>query len=194
MAFLTCLVLSVWLFALAVQDVHRGEVSNWLTVPPLLAVAVVRSLSGGWPLGLALALILMGAQWPWMVVPALAGLGLCLWWAVPAGLEVAVGVWALCFFLWRLGVIGGADAKVVMTLTGIFPESRLAWLLLAAWFVWSVGFLVLRLRGRALEGLAEAVGDLSRLQVSEERGTRCPMLPAVALGAFVYLWWSLVTV
>lgn len=183
------LALSAWLCVLAAQDVRRGEVSNWLTVPPLLAVALVRPLlPGGWPVALALALILVAAQWPRLALPALAGLTLCLWWAIPAGLEATVGVWALCFILWRLGVIGGADAKVVMTLTGLFPDGRLAWLLLAAWFLWSVGFLAVRLRGRAPRSLLHAAGGLARLPVEEETGTRGPLLPAVALGGLVYLW------
>ncbi len=181
------LALSVWLCVLAVQDVRRGEASNRLTVPPLLAVTALRALTGGWPLALALALVLIGAQWPVLTAPALAGMGLCLRWATPVGLEVAVGAWALCFVLWRLGVIGGADAKVVMTLTALFPDGQLAWLLLAAWFAWSVVWLMLRYRGRVAPLLLRAAGGWMRLQV-EETGTRGPALPAVALGGLAYLW------
>lgn len=182
------LALSAWLTALAVQDIRKGEASNWLTVPPLLLVTAWRALTDGWPVGLALALVLAAAQWPRLTLPALAGMGLCLWWAVPAGLETAVGVWALCFVLWRLGVIGGADAKVVMTLAALFPDERLAWLLLLAWFALSVIHLIVR-RGRNLpRSLLRAASGLLKLQVNEGAGIRCPALPAVALAGLIFLW------
>jgi hypothetical protein len=62
------------------------------------------------------------------------------WWTLPALLIVAawraaegdpsflIG-WALFFCAWRWGLIGGADAKVLMTLSGLWPGSAyVAWL------------------------------------------------------------------
>ena len=157
------LALSAWLIYIAIIDWRTLEVPNWATVPPLLLATLWRVLFGGWPIGLALALVLAGAQWPWALAPALGGLGLCLGLAVPMGLDVTVGVWILCFILWQLGVIGGADAKAVMTLSALFPDERLAWLLLLMWL---------------------AGGVIHRLLKHKYH----PALPAVALAGLGYLW------
>ncbi len=62
------------------------------------------------------------------------------WWTLPALLMVAVWRaaegdpsflvgWALFFGAWGCGLIGGADAKALMTLSGLWPgPAYLAWL------------------------------------------------------------------
>jgi Flp pilus assembly protein protease CpaA len=181
-------VLAAWLIALAVQDVRRGEVTNWLTALPLLAVTAWRTLSGGWPIGLALALILAGSEWPVLAAPSVGLMALCAWAAAPLGIDVAVWAWTFVYALWLLRVIGGADAKVVMALTALFPDGRLAWLLLLCWFGLSVVYLLHRHGRHAPRALLRATKGLARLQVSEEEGNRCPALPAVALAGLVYVW------
>jgi Flp pilus assembly protein protease CpaA len=207
--------LSAWLVYLAVADLRKGEVTNWATVPPLLAVTAWQVLTGGWPIGLALALILAGSQWPAFAVPSLALMVLCAWFATPLGLDVAVWAWLFVYVLWQVGrvpgrrnaavsgdspklptcpegagVIGGADAKVVMALMALFPDGRLAWLLLLCWFGLSVVYLLHRHGRHAPRALLRAKG-LVRFQVLEEEGGRCPALPAVALAGLIYVWFYL---
>ena len=187
---------SAWLAYVAVADLRTVEVTNWATVPPLLAVTAWRALmtDDGYPVGLALALFLIGSQWPTLAAPALAGMVACLTLAAPVGLEVVVAVWVFCFVLWRLGVIGGADAKVVMALTALFPDGRLAWLLLLAWFGLSLVYLVAR-HGRSVpRSLLQAARGLVKLRVlseEEDEKERYPALPAVALAGLAYLWFYL---
>jgi Flp pilus assembly protein protease CpaA len=196
-------VFTVWLIALAVQDVRRGEVTNWATVPPLLAATAWQVLTGGWPIGLALALILAGSQWPSFAVPSVGLMVLCAWFAVPSGLDVALWVWIFVYLLWQIRVVGGADAKVVMVLIALFPDGRLAWLLLLCWFGLSVVYLLHRhgrhapralLRALALSAnrrfVVEGTKGLVRLQTLKE-GDRYPALPAVALAGLIYLWFYL---
>ena len=180
--------LSVWLVYLAVSDLRKGEVTNWATVPPLLAVTAWQALTGGWPLALMLVLILVGAQWPAFAVPSLGLMVLCAWFATPPGLDVAVWVWICAYILWQIGVTGGADAKVVMTLVALFPDGRLAWLLLLCWFGLSVVYLLHRHGRRTPQALLRATKGLVRFQVLEEEGGRCPALPAVALAGLIYVW------
>jgi Flp pilus assembly protein protease CpaA len=183
--------LSAWLIYLAVSDLRRGEVTNWATVPPLLAVTAWQALTGGWPLALMLALILIGAQWMPLAVPSVGLMVLCAWFATPLGLDVAVYVWALVYILWQIGVIGRADAKVVMALTAVFPDGRLAWLLLLCWFGLSVVYVLHRHGKRTPQALLRATKGLMRLRVSGEAGSRCPALPAVALAGLIYVWFHL---
>ncbi|MBN1979879.1 MAG: prepilin peptidase [Anaerolineae bacterium] len=208
--------LSAWLVTLAVADLRKGEVTNWATVPPLLAVTTWQVLTGGWPLALMLTLILAGAQWPVFAVPSLGLMALCAWFATPLGLDVAVWVWICVYILWqigrvpgrsraavsgcrpklptcpeRAGVIGGADAKVVMTLMALFPDGWLAWLLLLCWFGLSVVYLLHRHGKHAPQALLRATKGLVRFQVLEEEGERYPALPAVALAGLIYVWFYL---
>jgi hypothetical protein len=183
--------LSAWLVYLAVADLRKGEVTNWATVPPLLAVTAWWALTGGWPLALMLALILAGSQWLAFAVPSLGLMVLCAWFAAPLGLDVAVWVWIFVYLLWQIRVLGGADAKVVMALTALFPDGRLAWLLLICWFGLSVAYLLHRHGGHAPRALLKATKGLIRLHVVEENDGRCPALPAVALAGLVYVWFYL---
>jgi Flp pilus assembly protein protease CpaA len=183
--------LSAWLVYLAVADLRKGEVTNWVTVPPLLAVTAWQALTGGWPLALMLVLILIGAQWTPLTVPSVGLMAVCSWLSTLVGREVVMWAWTFVYVLWLLRVIGGADAKVVMALTALFPDGRLAWLLLLCWFGLSVVYLLHRHGRHAPQALLKATKGLVRLHVSEEEGERCPALPAVALAGLIYVWFYL---
>jgi len=77
----------VWLAACACSDLRRGEVSNVLTVPALLA-GFILVVAGGWERLLILIAVL----------------------AVGFGAQAA-------------GWIGGADAKILVALAGLWPEA-----------------------------------------------------------------------
>jgi Flp pilus assembly protein protease CpaA len=104
---------------------------------------------------------------------------------------VVMWAWTFVYVLWLLHVIGGADAKVVMTLTALFPDGRLAWLLLLCWFGLSVVYLLRRHRWHVPQVLLKATKGLVRFQVLEKEGGRCPALPAVALAGLIYVWFYL---
>ena len=110
-------ILLLWLAICAYKDYHTGEVSNWLTLPPI---------------GLALAARLVG----WLIA---SPLGVVPWWII--GL-----VWALALFLWHKGKLGGADAKAWMTFSllgnGVLWSAYmglLIWYAAVAWVLASLG-------------------------------------------------------
>jgi Flp pilus assembly protein protease CpaA len=188
------LVVTAWLIYVAIADIRKGEVSNWFTVPPLLAVVAWRSLTGGYPVGLALAFFLVGLQWQIMAVPSIGLMLMDMWLAVPTGLDVAVGMWMLYAILYYLGLLGGADVKVLMTLIAVYPDGRLAWLLLLLWLgVDVIRLIVVRFRrrwspapgdtGQSLEGH----GLAAKLQLSK-KATLVPHLPIIALAGTIYVW------
>jgi len=80
------IVILIWLAACAVADSRKGEVPNGLTLPAVLAGAML-ALSSGWD-----------------------------------RTAVFTAVLAATVLVYSLGVIGGADAKVLVALGGLWPQ------------------------------------------------------------------------
>jgi len=84
------IILLIWLCGCAWQDWRVGEVSNWLTLPPMVASGLTALLAGGDKLVIfSVALISV-------------------------------------FILYYLGNFGGADAKILVGLAGLWPAAFLA--------------------------------------------------------------------
>jgi hypothetical protein len=73
-----------------------------------------------------------------------------------------------------------------MALVALFPDGRMAWLLLLCWFGLSVVHLLRRHGKRAPRALLQATKAMAGLEMPE--GNHCPALPAVALAGLVYMW------
>ena len=88
---------------------------------------------------------------PWLDLPAL-GLALaCRALGGVRAVALTLVVWAVLFSLWEARVIGGgADARVLMVLLGLYPDPRLVALLGLALFLAAAGVLALRRRPPAL--------------------------------------------
>ncbi|HUW08277.1 MAG TPA: A24 family peptidase [Anaerolineae bacterium] len=79
--------LAAWLGTMSFSDLRTRQVSNWLTLPPLLGILAWQLAHGRWQVLVSLPLI---------------------------------------YSLWRLGILGGADAKVLMALFGLWPTLEFA--------------------------------------------------------------------
>jgi hypothetical protein len=193
-----------WLIAVGYQDVRRREVSNWLTLLPLLALvcfrlgsAVVRlASSGAWSPAVAddiavaaafLAVVLSDRWWTFLP-PAAGAVALA---GTPAG-QLIVVAWLLALGLAKAGIVGEADGKVVMALLALFPALPLVLCLLTASLLVSLAVLVKRM-GAATPVLLRAVvkdglagGFPARTGASGV--ALIPLTPVLALGAAVYLW------
>lgn len=180
------IIISIWLIIIAIQDIRKSEVSNWLTIPPLLIAVTWRTIHGEWATLLLFILILFISEWPvaWPLgIAAIVGI-----WPQIAyqGLETTMVVWIVVLVLWLLNALGGADVKAVMTLTAMFPDSRLAWLILLCWWLLSLIAFVRRYRRSAPRILLATLATLSFVKKPE--GHRAPALPALALAGLVFLW------
>lgn len=159
--------LSLMLLALALEDVRHQKVGNGL---PWLFSGVVlwRSIT---------VLPVLGLLWgALLVAPVRPGLRQPRWFLAGVLVIVAAGVgvrehalfvvliWLIVITLWRVNLIGGADAQLQLLLVTLFPTWAMAKLLV----VIPCGLrLVYVLGGR--------------------RG-RQPMLPAYALAGLLQLW------
>ena len=103
------IILLIWLAGCAWQDWRVGEVSNWLTLPPMAAAGVYALLAGGDTLLIFIAAL--------------------------------IGV----FILFCLGSLGGADAKILVVLAGLWPAAFLGAILVQG--IW--GIIVMLRSGRS---------------------------------------------
>jgi len=103
------IILLTWLCGCAWQDWRVGEVSNWLTLPPMAVAGVYVLLAGGNTLLIFIA--------------------------------VLIGV----FILFYLGSFGGADAKILVVLAGLWPAAFLGAILVQGGW----GLIVMLRKGRS---------------------------------------------
>lgn len=173
-----------WLVLLSIQDIRAHEVSNILTVPPLLLAAGWWARQGEWeiPLLLAVAILAADLSRPAAAVPVVAmGAGVMGRWALPEA-RFVLTVWVVLWAAWALALVGAADAKVLMALLGFFPDPRLAILLVVAHTTLVVYHLARRYGRRAVQ-----VVLLTTLRRPATTGQGIPAIPAYALAGAVYL-------
>jgi hypothetical protein len=197
-------VITAWLVAVGCQDVRRREVSNWLTLPPLVGMtcfhlgsAVVKLASSrawspatadGIAVAVAFLAVLLSDHW-WAFLPPAAGAVALA--GTPAG-QLMVLAWFLALGLSKAGIVGEADGKVVMALLALFPDLPLAVCLLAASLLASLAVLARRV-GAATPLLLRAVvqdGLAGRFpaRTGAPGVALIPLTPVLALGAIAYLW------
>jgi len=126
---------------------------------------------------------------------SIAGLGLFVDLArgdAASGMMIATLVFASTVLLWRLGVMGGADAKLIPAVTMLLPPGRVPELLVCVAF--SGGLLsALYLALRHLPTLVQRrspVAVLRRLRIEQRRACRADALPyvvAICAGTFIAL-------
>lgn len=102
------IIILIWLGFCAWQDWRTGEVSNWLTIPSMLAAGIFA--------------LFMGRE----------------------SVIIYFAAMLAVFVLFYLGSLGGADAKILITLAGLWPLAFVAAILVQG--VW--GLIVLIHKGR----------------------------------------------
>lgn len=172
------LALVSWLVVIAIADLQRMEVSNWLTLTMVVVGVLAATGYSRSPVPLAIAaLMLMLAEIPlpwWSLLPVMVSLLIVFptW-------ETMIWGWGIAVSLWKSGAVGGADAKVIMALTALIPDMRLLWALVGCWALVDFVRLAIRFRGKVFRQLFEVLKGAE--------ATRAPALPALAVGGTVYL-------
>lgn len=128
----------VWLVVCAGFDLRLRQVPNWLTLIPLAGGMLLASLRGNWPAAVLVVLMIFLSDLPKRVgagiaTAALIAVGLVSYKLLGLPLD-AVLTQIILFVAWQLWLnhlTGGADAKILMTLTllygsGVFLAATLA--------------------------------------------------------------------
>lgn len=159
--------LSIVLIGLAIVDLYRARVPNLVILPLLLAVVPLTAAH------------LVANELGW------------------GEAAFILTTWAVCLWLWRLRLVGGGDAKLVMALSGIFPDSRLLLAILLGLFVGSTAILIVQHGYAGLRRTnATLVTTLSRWVLPTREEIReayhrrsSPAVAWISAGGLLYLWW-----
>jgi len=149
--------LTAWLAAAALWDARWAIIPNWLTLPLMLAVGVLRLY-----------------QRQWIVLP----------------------IWVLVYLLWRVNIIGGGDAKLLMGIFALFPTFDFAFVFAVLVAAVTLPLLVLQHWGRRpadlVRGVAHRLHEGPLMPTREELETEGRQyawtfcLPGVV---YLWLWW-----
>ncbi len=186
----SALAICAWLVAAAWQDLRTRQVSNWLTLAPLLcAVAWRAALSDMVPLALLVAVIVIDPLPLGLRVGMMVAVAAIVVRLDPASAVVAV-TWAVAYCLTQLNVLGPADAKIAMTLISLFPMPMMAWCMAGAVFAVSLGVTVWTHRRATLWVVSSRMRDMLALRFPTQAEMESGGFPvagafALAFGAFL---------
>ena len=181
------LAITAWLVAVALWDLRTARIPNQLTFPAMAATGGFRLCLGLWGLGLFLLRAANGGN------PACSDGG-CLggYMQGTANLLFMLVAWAIIFGGWKLNIMGGGDAKLLMALFALFPTYNFALTFCLVVLVALLPLLVLQYRGkRPLDALWEMVlrlrtGFFPTREELEETGK--PYAWVFCLPGVIYLW------
>jgi len=155
-----------WLAACTACDLRTRQVPSWLTVIPLAAAGIWRFVQGGWPVVLLVVGLVLLSDLPWRkmrLLLACAAAGLALVFTLSLDQAFVVLAVASIWVMWEVGAIGGADAKVIITLLLLFADGLL--------------LIPIALAG-GIQGLAALIAGRKTI----------PYTVAIAFGMVVWLW------
>ncbi|MGD9029279.1 MAG: A24 family peptidase [Anaerolineae bacterium] len=120
--------------------------------------------------------------------------------AVAGGVQLYQGrwiipvIWALLYLIWRVHIIGGGDAKLLMGLFALFPTQQFALVFGVVTLAVSVPLVVMRhWRGSLGEGLrsfVKTLGSGNPLPTREDLETHGRRYAwTFCLAGVIYLWW-----
>jgi Flp pilus assembly protein protease CpaA len=122
------LLLLAWLVTCVVFDLRSRQVPALLTIPPLIISALWRLFQGEWPVVVLVVVLILISDLPWPKwhIP-LACLATVLALSIPDTSEnfYALLVIFVTWAMWEISVMGGADAKIIISLVLLFGNGLL---------------------------------------------------------------------
>jgi len=110
------LAITAWLGTVAFWDLRTARIPNRLTLPAMAATGGFRLCQGLWGLGLFLLQTAHSGN-PTSSDGGYLGSNV----QVTANLLFTLVAWAIIFGGWKLNIMGGGDAKLIMVLFALFP-------------------------------------------------------------------------
>ena len=183
------LIVCAWLGIATWQDARTRQVSNWLTLAPLLLVVAWRAAQGDLaPLALLVAIVVVDPLPPGVRVGVMLPVCLVAARLSPSSDIVAI-VWAVAYALSQLNLVGPADAKIAMSLITLLPAPVMAWCMAGAVFAISLGVTLWKHRLRTPQVILHRMRDVLALRLpthAEMESGGFPVAGAFGLAFVMY--------
>jgi Flp pilus assembly protein protease CpaA len=182
------LVTTLWLVVMIYHDLRQRELPHWGTTVPLVGLGCYSTIDAMLPgqaansliIGLSFLAVLLSDHWLAALPPAIGALAVSWLQGTVAGQTIVVA-WLVALALAKVDVIGAGDAKVVMILTTLYPEPKMALHVALGAAVISGLWLLLKQKENALASLWLTLH-------TKTTGTRAPGVPLFGFGALIYIW------
>ena len=127
----------------------------------------------------------------WLTLPVMLAAGGLRFYQ---GQWLVLALWVLLYLIWRMNIVGGGDAKLLMALFALFPTYEFAFLFSVLVLAALVPVIVVRHWGKRPIDLAAAVvgriGQGRLLPTQEELQTQGQQYAwTFCLPGAIYLWW-----
>lgn len=127
----------------------------------------------------------------WLTFPVMLAVGA---WRLYGGMWIVLPIWVLIYMIWRVNIIGGGDAKLLMGLFALFPTFEFAFLFSVVVLVVSLPLLYRKhwWRGPAemAQGVVQRINTGQIFPTQEELHAEGHQYAwTFCLPGLIYLWW-----
>lgn len=127
----------------------------------------------------------------WLTFPVMLAAGA---WRLYQGVWIVLGIWVLLYLIWRVNIIGGGDAKLLMGLFALFPTFEFAFLFSVVVLAVSLPLLWARHWWRRpaeiAQGVVQRIASGQIFPTHEELHTQGQQYAwTFCLPGVIYLWW-----
>jgi len=127
----------------------------------------------------------------WLTFPVMLAAGV---WRLYQQAWIILPIWVLLYVIWRVNIVGGGDAKLLMGLFALFPTYEFAFLFAVVVLVVSLPLLYRkhwwRRPAQMAQGVAQRISSGQIFPTHEELHSEGQQYAwTLALPGLIYLWW-----
>lgn len=127
----------------------------------------------------------------WLTFPVMLGAGI---WRLYQGVWIVLPIWVLLYVIWRVNIVGGGDAKLLMGLFALFPTFEFAFLFAVVVLVVSLPLLYRkhwwRRPAEMAQGVVQRINSGQIFPTQEELHSEGEQYAwTLVLPGLIYLWW-----